>query len=56
MNTAEASAVTFACGLEAFHFGNGEGGAANVAHHLVGTGLENSSDDAKRLRHYFDRW
>jgi hypothetical protein len=54
MSTAETIAVAFVCGLEAFHFGEGEVGPETVAHHLVGTVLKDSAEDAKRLRHYFD--
>ena len=53
MSTAEAIAVAFAAGLEAFHFGEGQVTGGIIAHHLIGTVLKDNADDAKRLRHYF---
>lgn len=54
MSTAEAVSVAFAASLEACHFGDGELRGEHVAHQLVGTVLKDSSDDAKKVRHYFD--
>jgi hypothetical protein len=54
MSTAESIAVTFSCGLEAYHFGDGEVHGETVAHQLIGTVLKDSTEDAKILRRYFD--
>jgi hypothetical protein len=54
MSTAEAVSVAYAACLEAYHFSDGELRGENIAHQLVGTVLKDSTDDAKKVRHYFD--
>lgn len=54
MSTAEAVAVGFAAGLDAFYFGSGAVDGSHIARQLIGTVLKDNPDDAKKLRHYFD--
>lgn len=54
MSTAEAVAVGFSAGLEAYYFGNGEMAGGHVARQLLGTVLKDNPEDAKKLRQYFD--
>lgn len=54
MSTAEAVAVGFSAGLEAYYFGDGAMEGSHVARQLLGTVLKDNPDDAKKLRQYFD--
>jgi MoxR-like ATPase len=54
MSTAEAVSVAFAAGLEACYLGDGRVRGENLARQLVGTVLKDSTDDAKKVRQYFD--
>jgi MoxR-like ATPase len=54
MSTAEAVAVGFSAGLEAYYFGTGELEGSHVARQLLGTVLKDNPEDAKKLRQYFD--
>lgn len=54
MSTAEAVSVAFAAGLDAFYFGEGRLRGEHLAKQLVGTVLKDSTDDAKKVRQYFD--
>jgi MoxR-like ATPase len=54
MSTAEAVAVAFAAGLDACYFGDGKVQGEHLARQLVGTVLKDSTDDAKRVRQYFE--
>lgn len=54
MSTAEAIATGYSAGLHAWFYGGGPAGARHLAQHLAGTALKDSTDDIKRLRHYFN--
>lgn len=54
MSTAEAVAVGFAAGLDAYYFGSGVVDGSHIARQLIGTVLKDNPDDGKKLRHYFD--
>lgn len=54
MSTAEAVAVGFSAGLEAYYFGSGAMEGSHVARQLLGTVLKDNPEDAKKLRQYFD--
>ncbi|MFT3782797.1 MAG: AAA family ATPase [Nibricoccus sp.] len=54
MSTAEAVAVGFSAGLDAFYFGSGKMEGAHVARQLAGTLVKDNPDDIKKIRHYFD--
>ncbi len=54
MSTAEAVAVGFSAGLDAYYFGNGKLQSEHIARQLVGTVLKDNPEDAKKLKHYFD--
>lgn len=54
MSTAEAVAVAFAAGLDAYYFSDGQLRGEHLAKQIVGTVLKDSDDDAKKVRQYFD--
>ncbi len=54
MSTAEAVSVGLAAGLDAFYYGEGRLGGAQIVRHLAGGVIKDNTDDLKRLRHYFD--
>ena len=54
MSTAEAVAVGFSAGLDAYYFGDGTLQGDHIARQLVGTVLKDNPEDAKKLKHYFD--
>jgi MoxR-like ATPase len=54
MSTAEAVNVAYAAALQARHFNDGRLTAREIAGQLQGVVLKDSSDDVKRVRHYFD--
>lgn len=54
MSTAEAVSVAFAAGLDASYFGDGRLRGEHLAKQLVGTVLKDSTDDAKKVRQYFE--
>lgn len=54
MSTAEAVAVAFAAGLEAFYLSDGKLRGEHLANQIVGTVLKDSDDDAKKVRQYFE--
>lgn len=54
MSTAEAVSVGLSAGLDACYFGDGQLAPEHIARNLIGTVLKDSSEDAKKLKHYFD--
>ena len=54
MSTAEAVAVGFSAGLEAYYFGQGALDGSHIARQLLGTVIKDNPEDAKKLRQYFD--
>ncbi|HYM01118.1 MAG TPA: AAA family ATPase, partial [Blastocatellia bacterium] len=54
MSTAEAVAVSFSAGLDAYYFGNRILAGEHVARQLVGTVLKDNPEDARKLKQYFD--
>ena len=54
MSTAEAVAVGFSAGLEAYYFGEGALDGSHIARQLLGTVIKDNPEDAKKLRQYFD--
>ena len=54
MSTAEAVNVAYAAALQAQHFNDGVLTAREIAGQLQGVVLKDSTDDGKRVRHYFD--
>jgi MoxR-like ATPase len=54
MSTAEAVNVAYAAALQARHFNDGKLTAREIAGQLQGVVLKDSTDDVKRVRHYFD--
>jgi len=54
MSTAEAVNVAYAAALQARHFNGGKLTAREIAGQLQGVVLKDSTDDVKRVRHYFD--
>jgi len=54
MSTAEAVAVGYAACLDAYYFGKGRLGGAQIGRQLVGTVLKDNPDDGKKLAHYFE--
>lgn len=54
MSTAEAVNVAYAAALQARHFNGGQLTAREIAGQLQGVVLKDSTDDVKRVRHYFD--
>jgi MoxR-like ATPase len=54
MSTAEAVSVAFAAGLDACYLGDGRLRGSHLAKQIVGTVLKDSSEDAKKVRQYFD--
>ncbi|WP_428003074.1 AAA family ATPase [Acidovorax sp.] len=54
MSTAEAVNVAYAAALQARHFNDGELTPREIAGQLQGVVLKDSTEDAKRVRHYFD--
>jgi hypothetical protein len=54
MSTAEAVAVGFSAGLEAYYFGDGALDGSHIARQLLGTVIKDNPEDAKKLRQYFD--
>ena len=54
MSTAEAVAVGYSAGLDAYYFGSGKMDGSHVARQLAGTLVKDNPDDIKKIRHYFD--
>lgn len=54
MSTAEAVNVAYAAALQARHFNGGRLTVREIAGQLQGVVLKDSTDDVKRVRHYFD--
>lgn len=55
MSTAEAVSVGFAAGMRGYYLGSGKATPADLVECLMGTAIKNNSDDAKRLRRYFEQ-
>ncbi len=53
MSTAEAVSVGYAAGIHAYYYGQGQLNASYVLQNLLGSAIKDSSDDLKKLRHYF---
>ncbi len=54
MSTAEAVSVGVAAGLDACYFGEGRIESDHIVRQLVGTVLKDESEDARKLKQYFD--
>ncbi|KAF3885659.1 MULTISPECIES: ATP-binding protein [Nostocales] len=54
MSTAEAISVGYAAGIHAYYYGEGRLNASYILQSLVGSAIKDSSEDFKRLRHYFN--
>jgi MoxR-like ATPase len=54
MSTAEAVAVGYSAGLDAYYFGTGKMEGSHVARQLAGTLVKDNPDDIKKIRSYFD--
>jgi MoxR-like ATPase len=54
MSTAEAVSVGYAAGIHAYYYAGGQMEPDHLVQSLVGTALKDSSEDLKKLRHYFE--
>lgn len=54
MSTAEAISVGYAAAMHAFYYGDGVVQAEHLVTNMLGSALTDSSDDIKKLRHYFE--
>jgi hypothetical protein len=54
MSTAEAISVGYAAAMHAFYYGDGIVRAEHLVTNMLGSALKDSSDDVKKLRHYFE--
>lgn len=54
MSTAEAVSVGYAAGIHAYYYSQGEVTADHLVQSLVGSALKDSSEDIKKLHHYFN--
>lgn len=53
LSTAEAVSVAYAAGLHAYFYSNGRVTADHLMQSLLGSAIKDSTDDLKRLQHYF---
>jgi MoxR-like ATPase len=54
MSTAEAISVGYAAAMHAFYYGDGIVRAEHLVTNMLGSVLKDSTDDIKKLRHYFE--
>jgi len=54
LSTAEAVSVGFAAALHAYYYSEGHVNAGHVVLNMVGSGVKDSADDLKKMRHYFE--
>lgn len=54
MSTAEAVSVVMSAGIDAAHFGDGKVTGQHLGRQLTGAVLKDDTDDAKKVRQYFD--
>jgi MoxR-like ATPase len=54
LSTAEAVSASYAAGIHAYYYGNGEVRPDHLVQHLVGSALKDAADDLTKLRHYFN--
>jgi MoxR-like ATPase len=54
MSTAEAVAVSFSAGLDAYYFGDGHISGSHITRQLKGTVFKDDPNDVAKLKHYLD--
>jgi MoxR-like ATPase len=54
MSTAEAVSVGYAAGIHAYYYDNGMVQAEHLVRNMLGSALKDSTEDLKKLRHYFN--
>jgi len=54
MSTAEAVSVGYAAGIHAYYYSQGEITSEHLVQSLVGSALKDSTEDLKKLHHYFN--
>lgn len=54
LSTAEAVSVGYAAGIHAYYYGCAEVTPEHLVHSLLGSAIKESTDDLKKLRHYFN--
>jgi hypothetical protein len=55
MSTAEAVSVGYAAGIHGFYYNDGQVAPQHLVQSLLGSAIKDSSEDIKKLSHYFDR-
>jgi MoxR-like ATPase len=55
MSTAEAVSVGYAAGIHGFYYNDGQVAPQHLVQSLLGCAIKDSSEDIKKLNHYFDR-
>lgn len=54
MSTAEAVSVGYAAGIHAYYYSQGQVTAEHLLQSLIGSALKESTEDIKKLNHYFN--
>lgn len=54
MSTAEAISTGYAAGMHAWYYEKRAAQPQHLVQHLIGTALKDATDDARKLRHYFN--
>ena len=55
MSVAEAISTGYAAGLHAHYYENSKASPAHIAQAMLGTAVKDSSDDQKKMLHYFNQ-
>ena len=54
LSTAEAVSVGFSAALHAYYYSEGRVNAGHIVSNMLGSGVKDSADDLKKIRHYFE--
>jgi hypothetical protein len=55
MSTAEAVSVGYAAGIHGFYYNEGQVTAEHIVQSLLGSAIKDSTEDIKKLQHYFNQ-
>ncbi|WP_061249442.1 AAA family ATPase [Leptospira alstonii] len=55
LSTAEAVSVGFSAALHAYYYDEGKVNAGHIVSNMLGSGVKDSVEDLKKIRHYFDQ-
>lgn len=55
LSTAEAVSVGFSAVLHAYYYDEGKVNAGHIVSNMLGSGVKDSIEDLKKIRHYFDQ-